>query len=297
MWRISAGTAPLAGTAPVAGIASLATVLLLAAGCAAYRPHPTVQTIPLPVDTTTPDAGLPPSPDSPSPDPPSPDPPSPTPSRYDVVGLGDSVPAGSFCGCTTYVDQVGQRLAANQGVPATVNNLAVPGLTTGGLDDLLGEPTVDSKVAAADLVIVTVGANDFDESVLHASGCGPSTVVGCYRDTLATQRNRLAEALDRITALRSRPGSRTVITGYWNVFLDGQVGRAKGRAYTRETDALTVADNAQIASVGAAHGSSYIDIYSPFKAGDDTDLLAADGNHPNAAGHALIAGTLLRALA
>lgn len=44
-------------------------------------------------------------------------------------------------------------------------------------------------------------------------------------------------------------------------------------------------------------GAHYVDLFSPFERGDrDVDsLMAADGDHPDAAGHELIARTLLSA--
>jgi lysophospholipase L1-like esterase len=109
----------------------------------------------------------------------------------------------------------------------------------------------------------------------------------------------LSSILAQISALHPDGGATLLVTGYWNVFLDGQVGCSRGTTYVQASNALTLADNALIASVTAAHGDKYVDVYTPFKGDgtrDDTALLAADGDHPNAAGHALIAGTLLQAL-
>ena len=53
-----------------------------------------------------------------------------------------------------------------------------------------------------------------------------------------------------------------------------------------------------LASADADH-ATYVDLYAPFKgadgSADPTDVLAADGDHPNAAGHEIIAQALLRA--
>jgi len=58
--------------------------------------------------------------------------------------------------------------------------------------------------------------------------------------------------------------------------------------------------NAGIRSAAAKHGGVYVDLFTPFRGADGskdcTALLAADGDHPDAAGHALIARTLLAAL-
>lgn len=254
-------------------------------GCSLYRNGPPPEPVSRPSATPSP---------APSP------PPSPAPAApYRVVGLGDSVPAGTLCGCTPYVDQVGRQVAEQRGAVSTVHNLARAGLTTAGLVDQLRQSTVDREIADADLVIVTIGANDFDASRLTDPDCAPADQFGCYRDTLAAQRARLATILDRIADLNTNPDNRVLVTGYWNVFLDGRVGRRMGSEYTTASNALTIVDNAQIAAVSAGHGGTYVDIYTPFKGAgdrDDTKLLASDGDHPNAAGHALIAQALLQAL-
>jgi lysophospholipase L1-like esterase len=218
---------------------------------------------------------------------------------YRVVGLGDSVPAGTQCGCASYVEQVGQQAARQHAATAAVDNLAQPGMTTAGLAAQLRQSTVAEQVADADLIVVTIGANDFDQNLLTATACQPATTLACYQTALMTQRSLLSAILDQITTLHTQSPGRVLVTGYWNVFLDGQVARGRGTTYTQASNALTLAENALITSVSTGHAGTYVDIYTPFKGDgtkDDTALLAADGDHPNAAGHALIARTLMQAL-
>jgi lysophospholipase L1-like esterase len=245
-----------------------------------------------------------PAPSSSAPPPPTVVPtPTPVPSTpagpYRVVGLGDSVPAGSECGCTSYVTLTADALAEQSGRSADVHNLAVGGMTTPGVVAQLNESAVRDEIAEADLVIVTIGANDFDPGVLTSAACEPLSEMPCYQSVLADQREELSSILTEVGGLQASHGGRTVVTGYWNVFLDGDVGRSQGSDYVEASDALTLLDNALIESVGTAHGATYVDIYRPFKGDgsvDDTDLLAADGDHPNASGHRLIAQTLVSAL-
>jgi len=95
------------------------------------------------------------------------------------------------------------------------------------------------------------------------------------------------------------PATATVVlTGYWNVFLDGAVGGALAQTYTATSDALTRTVNATIAGVAAAHRARDADVYAPFKGDgtlDDTLLVAPDGN-PDAAGHLVLASAVARAL-
>ncbi|MBB4701809.1 SGNH/GDSL hydrolase family protein [Sphaerisporangium siamense] len=215
-----------------------------------------------------------------------------------VLGLGDSVPAGSACDCEGFVALVRDGLARRQGTPVGGANLAVPGLTSEGLLDLLDDDAVRTAVADADLTIITIGANDFDPALAEEEACGPR--LACHQDALARLRTGVDAVLAKVRALHG-PGGRVVLTGYWNVFLDGAAGRARGPAYVAGADRLTVAVNGALAASAAGAGALYADLYTAFKgpegARDVTGLLAADGDHPAASGHALIAETVLAVLA
>lgn len=216
-----------------------------------------------------------------------------------VVALGDSIPAAGACDCTSYAWLAAQQLAVRRQRRPEVQNLALGGLKTSGLRAQLDRPDVQDSLATADIVLITVGANDFDPAPLTTTACRPSPVPQCYQETLATQRGWLADVLTRVNTLTTQQQATVLVTGYWNVFLDGAVGRARGQAYVDASNALTIAENAQIAAVTAAHGDRYVDVYTPFKGTGDTDdtlLLASDGDHPNASGHVAIARAVEDAL-
>jgi lysophospholipase L1-like esterase len=214
-----------------------------------------------------------------------------------VVGLGDSVPAGTSCHCDSYVTLVARGLAGRTRQVAVLHNLAEPGITTRDVLDRLEDPVVRQEIADADLVVLTVGANDFDPRLATDPRCQPNPVTGCYRRALAGERSRLGSVLSRLRALQAAHGGTTVMTGYWNVFLDGAAGAAEGATYVRQSNRLSQALNASIAAVAAGR-ARYVDLYAPFKAKGSgiTRLLARDGDHPNAAGHRLIAALILAAV-
>jgi lysophospholipase L1-like esterase len=216
-----------------------------------------------------------------------------------VVGLGDSVPAADTCGCTGYLEQLTADLHAATGRGVTLRNDATSGWTTRDvLDDLARGHSHDDLVAGADLVVVEIGANDFDLSRLTDPACAPAAGSPCFRSTLAGLRSGLTGVVDRARALA--PGARIALLGYWNVGVDGTVGRSLGSTYVASSDALTRAVNHVVVEVTRDTGATYVDAYTPLKGAgghrDPTEDLLDDGDHPNASGHARLADAVLDAL-
>jgi lysophospholipase L1-like esterase len=218
-----------------------------------------------------------------------------TPGRpWMVLALGDSVPAGSGCACTPFPALYAADIGAVTGEPTVSVNLGRPGLTSGQLLGQLasgGEASTD--LAQAAVVTITIGANDFQ---YRPSQQCPG--LSCYAGQLHALARNVAGVLQRVA--RARPLRATVVrvTGYWEIWEDGKVGAEKGGDYMRVNDALTTAVNTALAQAAAAAAVGYVDLRAAFhrspSADGDTELLAADGDHPNAAGHRMIAD-LLRA--
>jgi len=216
-----------------------------------------------------------------------------------VVGLGDSVPAADACGCDGYLEQLVPALRATTGRQVTLANDATGGWTTQDVvNDLAGGTSHDDLAAGADLVVVEIGANDFDLSRLSDPSCAPAGDSACFRSTLSGLRSGLTEVVNRVRALA--PSARVALLGYWNVGLDGSVGRSQGPVYVSSSDALTKAVNRVVGGVTEATGSIYVDAYTPLKGADGqrdaTEDLVNDGDHPSASGHKRLADAILDAL-
>jgi lysophospholipase L1-like esterase len=218
-------------------------------------------------------------------------PPSPS---YRVVTLGDSVTAGSACTCAAFPEVYGQRLAARTAKPVHVRNEGVPGETSGALLRSLQGATARA-VGNADVVTVTIGANDFSFDTFRRNPC---RALACYRTGLGRLHDNLTATFAAIHRVQRGARQVVLVTGYWDIWRDGVVGRGIGATYMNVGIALTQRVNTVIAATAAAASFRYVDLYAPFRgrsgARDDSDLLADDGDHPNAAGHRLIAAELIR---
>ena len=212
------------------------------------------------------------------------------------MGLGDSVTAGTACGCTDFVTQYAAMLGARSGHAVRPVNLGVGGLTTSSLAAQLATPSVAASLSSADVVVVTIGANDLSPLITRweQGGCSTSCVDAASRDAGAGLAAVLAKVRGATPA-----HTRIQVTTYWNVFEDGDVADNDfGPGFATWSDAVTRSANTAIRTAAEADGDQVVDLYEPFEGRGErnpTALLAADGDHPNAAGHRLIAQTLLDA--
>jgi acyl-CoA thioesterase-1 len=211
-----------------------------------------------------------------------------------LLSLGDSVPAGDVCGCTAFPDLVADGLAPAGG--ADVVQRASGGATSTDVDPVLRRLAADEgpRLGAPDVVLLQAGANDLVQQVdLATSTAGAADTDATIGRVVAT----LAGTVDELTAT----GARVVVLDYWAVGLDGAVARQEYTpAELHDQVALTDAfDDRLAAAVG--NRALFVDLrpvfHGPDGTGDPTTLLAADGDHPDAAGHRAIADAVLDVLA
>ncbi|WP_338041400.1 SGNH/GDSL hydrolase family protein [Microlunatus panaciterrae] len=221
---------------------------------------------------------------------------------WTAVALGDSVTSGYGCGCSAFPDQYAHAASARYDVPITMHNLGQGGLTSGQLLSRLSdsESAESQLVSSADIDLITIGANDFADQheAITQGACLGAGVKVCTEDELRQLSSNVADIIATIRQRRQGLPTAILITGYWNVFEDGDVARASfPKAGLRASKDLTAVVNLAIQSAASAAGIDYVDLSGPFTrqtpSSDVTTLLAPDGDHPNAAGHALIARTLL----
>src|SRR5258708_5090762 len=97
--------------------------------------------------------------------------------KWSIVGLGDSVMSGWACECRTFIELYADGVRSKTSIPTEWRNLGTLAQTSGDLLRLL--ETSDSAraiVARANIVVITVGANDFPPNH-YLSSC---VLLRCY---------------------------------------------------------------------------------------------------------------------
>jgi lysophospholipase L1-like esterase len=217
--------------------------------------------------------------------------------------VGDSVTAAAHCDCSGFVADYGVLLERRFDLTVDAVEYGVSGATTASmLPELSGSGGPARALARADVISVTIGANDLEQArTAYDDGtCGGARDLACFTGAVAAMKAGLARdlaAIDRLTAGRRVD---VLVNNYWNVFEDGQVALDRdGQRYLDDSDTMTRMANLAICAAAETAGATCVDTYTPYKGEDGgkdpTELLASDGDHPNAAGHLVIAYAMLRA--
>ncbi|MEV8504962.1 SGNH/GDSL hydrolase family protein [Actinoplanes sp. NPDC051475] len=192
-----------------------------------------------------------------------------------MVTLGDSVPAGTGCGCTAFPELYAQH----QGAVSV--NLAATGLTSADVYAELDEPAVRESLRHADEVLLMIGANDVADAFTD-----PDSVAAGAAE-VRTNVRAIIEGIQRIHP------TNVVVLGYWNVVRDGKVANSSyGTDGVEASTEATRAINDALAAAADADGTIYLStepaFHGPDGSQDPTPLLLTDGDHPDSAGHIAI---------
>jgi lysophospholipase L1-like esterase len=212
-----------------------------------------------------------------------------------LAALGDSVPYGTACNCIPYPRLTAADISHVTHHAVKSMNDSVPGYTSQNVvDQLDNNRAVQFQVAVSQAVLVEVGAND----VHYSTTCG--TNVACYDPNLSSLQHNLGAIANRINQLRD-DNVNLIMLDYWNVWLGGKYAAQRGPAYVDASEALTARVSDLIRRTAVAHGGYWINLRRAFKGPsysyDETQYLAPDGDHPNAAGHVRIEQAIAHTLA
>ena len=214
-----------------------------------------------------------------------------------VIGLGNSVPSGSACSCQNFVSAYAAMVAAATKTRATVNNDAVAGSTSADVVNLLAKANVQAQLKSATTVLIMTGANDYNDAFDQVSLGAPA--ADTYSPVATAVQDNVTAVVEKIHGLNA--AAHVVVLDYWAAMEDGAVAAKDYDAPAIAASvACTTSVNQALAVAAKATGAMYLSTYTAFKGPngsiDPTALLAADGDHPDAAGHQLIARTIYTAL-
>jgi lysophospholipase L1-like esterase len=228
-----------------------------------------------------------------------------------LVGLGDSVPgAGDHdrpptftCNCESFVTILADRAADVLGKPVVALNLATnDSLESGGLLARVRiEPRYRAAIAAASIITLTVGTNDWQ---------GPCNWPGedsCWQRGLTRVPPNVGSILDEIGALRAGRPTAIRLTTYYDPYIGfpqnitngGDPGGAMPQEFLDFYRAEEAKFYAALCAEAALRDVVCVDVWTPFNGPEHdqpaTALLLPDHVHPNQAGHRLIADTIASA--
>jgi len=203
------------------------------------------------------------------------------PGEFLVVALGDSLTRGTGAAPGSgYVDDVARDLRARKS-GFRVENIAVEGLETSGLRELVAHPEARALVGSADAIFLSIGGNDLSHAIGRGAGDSPLAVLGKARRTF---EENLDAILDEIR--ERNPSAPVVLLLLYNPFGSAELGPAGS--------SVIVDWNASAAKIALAHGARAVPTFDIFDG--HADRLARDKFHPNEEGYRLIAARVKEAL-
>ncbi len=211
-----------------------------------------------------------------------------------VVFIGDSLPVTTP---PTYADRLPAAIA-DRAPGVEVVNLAEPGSTSSDWlpgSELFGE-RLDPELAAADIVVVTLGGNDLQaelggvDGLAALSRAGSVEALGGFVEVRDELEENLGRTFRRIRELA--PQARVVYVSYPDYSLAKAWRREGGRLGAL---ALRLGLGELLGAAEASGPDVVVDMLDA-TAGSDVDSLLADPEHLGPLGHELYARRLARAL-
>ncbi len=210
--------------------------------------------------------------------------------------LGDSLAAGALAQ-EGYVPRYATYVNTDTGSNVNTLNLGVPGWHSGDLlNSLQNDPLVQNQVSGSEIVTWDIGGNDLANAhdSFVAGTCGGSDDQDCLRSAVSTFETNWDAIV--VQLLKLRDPSKTILRtmDIYNPYVASDM---KAGIFTTIEPYLDEVNN-HIHSSAQANSIPVAAVHTAFNGADGTQdpgtlgLIAADGFHPNDAGHKVIADQL-----
>ncbi|MDO3413053.1 GDSL-type esterase/lipase family protein [Saccharibacillus sp. CPCC 101409] len=213
---------------------------------------------------------------------------------YRIAAIGDSLAKGTgdvtgqgFARRTAALLEPQSDTEKNGKNVHFLNNLGINGMTTQQLLGELEEPGVQYVLKEANLILLSIGANDlFQGGAALQTGTGAPAADSIER-VLPEAESRLEQALDKLREIN--PSADIVYVGLYNPFGDIDALRETGNAGISKWNA------AASALIAVRAGMTLTPTFDLFQR-DTAAYLSFDHFHPNAAGYERIADRIVQGL-
>jgi lysophospholipase L1-like esterase len=209
--------------------------------------------------------------------------------RY--VSLGDSVTATT----PSFVELTARRAAGALHRKVTITRVVEEGAVSRLASRVRNDAKLRSLLRSADLITVTLGANEIGASIdrVSANTCGGADHLDCVRTAEKAFERSYRALLDQLAGLRSpRKAAFRLLTSY-------DTPSAFSPDLRTPFSRALRAENAFVCSEAARHAMKCADVYAGFNGADGSQdpltsgLVVPDG-HPSAKGSARIAEVISR---
>lgn len=219
---------------------------------------------------------------------------------WQYAALGDSLAAGALAQLG-YVPRYATYVNTDTGATITTLNLGIPGWASGDLlNALQNDSAFRDQVSGAQVVTWDVGGNDLSsahDSFVNKT-CGGTDNQDCLRSAVSKFQTNWDAIV--VELLKLRDPNKTILRtmDIYNPYVAADM---KADRFTTVEPYLDQV-NAHIHDNAKANNIPVAEVHTAFNGADGTTdpgtkgLIAADGFHPNDAGHKVIADQL-RALA
>lgn len=202
---------------------------------------------------------------------------------YHYTAIGDSLTTGAGAWLSGGFAPLYRRMAESRlRSRVTYENLGINGLTSQKLlSRVQGDPRMRAALQRADIITVSIGANDL-QPYARAIADGSGSRAAQIPQVLARTKGNVRQIVNHLYQIKSSQRTPFIIrmVGVYNPFPNREAG-----LYARQY-------NSFLASLG---GPNYrvADVYPAFE-GNERELLFLDRIHPNSRGYRIIAQRLDR---